>query len=680
MRERLFIAVLLALATGFLYAPTLDFELLDYDDHKYLTLHHHVRKGLTVANLEWAFTTFHFSNWHPVTWLSYLIDQELFGLSPAGLHGMNAGLHVLATLLLFGWLSDATGCVRRSGFVAALFALHPLHVESVAWVSERKDVLSAIFGFAALWSYLAYARRGGAVRYALVTLWLGLGLMSKSTLVTFPVLFLLLDAWPLGRVQGFGAPREIGNRVGVRRLLLEKLPWLLLSGLTSWLTVRSQDFGGAIVSRQLVPLHLRVENALVSTAKYLGKTVWPDGLTIAYPHPYLSGGTPLTPIEVGVSVVVFAGCSLAAWHWRSRGYPLVGWLWFLGVLAPASGLVAQVGSQAMADRYTYLPHVGLFIAVVWGVTDWVCSVLGRDRSVVRAGGVAGMAVVFLYATMAWSQVHVWRNDVTLILHALQFEPRHAVLHSALGREYLLEERYEESLRHYRIAAALDPRDPDSHFALAEALTRVDDFPGARVHFEQCLSIDPAHLKARKGVGALMLVMGEFEVASGHLGFAVKRSPRDSHLRMNLAQALAGAGRPVEAIEQYRAASDLNPRWAVPLIEMAWLLATHPDSEVREGGRAVETAQRAVAIAKGRADYALASLAAAHAEVGEYDAAVRTANQALARLDEAKTPELASALQKALLDYRNQRPHRDLWMGGDLSSGQESQAPAGSLRP
>jgi tetratricopeptide (TPR) repeat protein len=426
----------IAVVTAGIYAPTLGFGFLQLDDDRYVTENPWVQQGLSRESLSWAATAQVPSNWHPLTLISYMVDVELWGLEPAGYHAENLAWHVLNALLLLWGLRRLTGRFWPSACVAALFAWHPLHVESVAWISERKDVLSTTFGLLALGAYAAYARHGGIARHLLVALFLGIGLAAKPMLVTWPFALLLLDVWPLQRLRFPGMTPAVGAArapaCSVRPagwLILEKLPLLLLSAAAAALTLAAQ--GRALGVAAGVPWPQRFANALVSIPRYLGKTLWPEDLSILYPHPYLPGGEPWSGAAVVGAALVIVAISLLAWRLRSRPYFAVGWLWFLGTLVPVSGVV-QVGFQAMADRYTYVPHVGLFVALAWGAAD----VYGALRE--RSGVAAGALVALLLAALAGSalraaeQVGAWSDDLTLVRRSVAATPDSVRLRYKLG--------------------------------------------------------------------------------------------------------------------------------------------------------------------------------------------------------------------------------------------------------
>jgi tetratricopeptide (TPR) repeat protein len=438
------VAVVLVVATLAVYAQVRHHEFLNYDDNIYLIDNPLLHRGLSVDSLSWAFTTDYAANWFPLTWLSFLIEYELHGLSPSGVHGTNLLLHLVSSLLLFHVLAEMTGSLGRSAFVAGVFALHPLHVESVAWATERKDTLSGLFWMLTLWAYLRYAARPAAARYALVVLALGLGLMAKPMLVTLPCVLLLLDFWPLRRLRAGGEAGRF-EEASLPRLIGEKLPLLVLAAASCAITlqVQQREVLGAL---ERLPLGVRLWNLPLAYAHYIEKALWPRGLAVFYPHPGESISLAAAGLAGLLVLLVSAGVLSVG---RRRGYAPVGWFWFLGTLVPVIGLV-QVGGQALADRYTYLPLIGLAILVAWGARD----MLGwseQSRRVVAGAGVAALAAL---AVVAWFQVHHWRDSIALFEHALRVTRGNYIAHTHLGLALLEKGRDREGIQHYRKAVTL----------------------------------------------------------------------------------------------------------------------------------------------------------------------------------------------------------------------------------
>ncbi|MGH2567698.1 MAG: glycosyltransferase family 39 protein, partial [Bacteroidota bacterium] len=399
IRSELGIVLLLAVSVAVVYWQVVNHQFVRYDDDKYITDNSYVQQGFTSESVVWAFTTGHASNWHPLTWLSHMADYELFGLHPAGHLLMNVFLHLLNSIVLFLLLRSMTGALWQSAFVAALFALHPLHVESVAWAAERKDTLSALFWFVATWAYLHYARKPTIARITGVAVLLGLGLMAKPMLVTLPFTFLLLDFWPLDRLGILGTdarPKWSEIKPNVGNLLWEKLPLFTLVAISSNITYTVQQRGGAMSGEDSIAFTVRVANALVSYVEYVRMMVWPSGLAVFYPH---FGETIPSWQVVGGAVLLCGITAVALRYGRQRPYLSVGWFWYVGTLLPVIGFV-QVGAQAMADRYTYIPLVGLFIIVAWGAAD--VSTRWRKRGSILAFSSACVLVALM--VVAWQQV------------------------------------------------------------------------------------------------------------------------------------------------------------------------------------------------------------------------------------------------------------------------------------
>jgi tetratricopeptide (TPR) repeat protein len=457
------------LATGIsllavlVFHPILDHAWLNYDDDIYITANPELTQGLGPAGIAWAFTTFHGANWFPVTWLSWMLDYELFGLDPAGFHATNLVLHIAASLLLFFALVRLTGRDGRSAFVAAVFAIHPLHVEAVAWASVRKDPLAAVFFTLAV---LAYARPTRP-RLVVVAVCLLLGLMAKPVLLTLPLVLLLLDEWPLGRLRR-SDDADRWDPARIRQAVLEKVPLFAIVLAVGAVAVLAQERGGAVAELVHLPFPDRLANAVQSYGVYLHQAFWPAGLAVFYPYPQSDASLVSVTQTVGALSIVLALCVTALIQLRRRPYLAVGWFWFLGMLVPMIGLL-QVGSQAHADRYTYLPLIGLAIAVAWGVTDLVGDRPGRRPLLVAlaVGAVAALAVAASF------QVRHWRDSETLFTHALGVTTDNHIAHAHLGSALLDRGRPAETIDHYRKALAADPNFLEAANNLAWLLATCD---------------------------------------------------------------------------------------------------------------------------------------------------------------------------------------------------------------
>lgn len=462
------------------YANAGGLGFVNFDDPRYVTRNAHVQAGLTWSGVAWAFTTLHDANWFPLTWLSHMVDVQLFGLAPGCHHWMNVGLHCSNTILLFAALRAATGATWRSAVVAALFGLHPLHVESVAWISERKDVLSTLFWFAGTLAYVRYARRPSAGRYAMVMGAMALGLLAKPMVMTLPLALLLLDLWPLERI-----PAEGPRGPAFLRLVKEKLPLFALSGASAAITFVAQARGGAVNSMEVLPIGTRVANALLSYASYLGKAFWPVNLAAVYPHPGLGpGGIPQWKVA-GAALLLAAITAVAVWQRTRRPYLMVGWLWYLVTLAPVIGLV-QVGLQGMADRYTYVPLVGIFVGVTWLAADLAGE--GRVRRPLAIA--AASAALVLCAGLARRQAGYWRDSFTLFEHALAVTEDNGMAWRNLGTAYVDAHQYPIAIAALRESLRLLPYDARTWMNLAIAQAAVGQFAEADDAFARALRMNP----------------------------------------------------------------------------------------------------------------------------------------------------------------------------------------------
>jgi len=446
-RVRFGLGLFLVAIAVVLYLPALDHAWLNYDDDIYITANPDLTRGLSFDGIAWAFSTFHGANWFPLTWLSWMLDFELFGLAPSGFHATNLALHALDTLLLFLALSKLGGSIGRSAFVAAVFAVHPLHVESVAWAAARKDSLSALFFMLALLVYSRSGPRGPSLKqHVFVWVCAAFGLLAKPIVITLPFLLLLLDEWPLGRLRRRDAPQQWDPR-RIRHAVVEKLPLFALAAVSGAVTLWAQHAGGAVASLEQVSLDQRLGNAIVAGAAYLGKAIWPADLAVIYPHP----GSGLAPMRIALSAAVLLSLSAMAFATaRYRPYFLVGWLWYLATLAPVIGLI-QVGSQAMADRYMYLPLIGLSIAIAWGVPAFE----GRPRWRL-ASTAAACAMIAALAAVTAVQLRTWRTSETLFSQALRVTENNAIANAYLGRAMLARGRAEDAVVYFSEAVRLKP--------------------------------------------------------------------------------------------------------------------------------------------------------------------------------------------------------------------------------
>jgi tetratricopeptide (TPR) repeat protein len=554
-RHQLALAALLFLATLLTFVGARHGAFLPYDDDVYVTAHPFVAQGWTWAGVHAAFTRSFAANWHPLTWLSHMLDVQFFGLEPSGHHLTSVVLHALNAALLSAFLARATGRLGASVFAAALFALHPLRVESVAWVAERKDVLSGTFFMLTLLAYGRHARAPSAGRLALAALAGVAGLLSKPTLVTLPGVLLLLDRWPLGRL---GVPRRTqgGARRAVRvgRLLSEKLAFLLPATALAWVTLRVQAADRSVSSLEVLPLVARVANALASIGAYVGDLLWPRHLAAFYPHPaLLDPGAPAfdTRAAIGLGVLVLL-LALAWLAWRRSPWIAVGSLWFLGMLVPVIGLV-QTGEQARADRYTYLPSIGLDIALAFGLDAVLRPRAARRLAVAAAGAaLAGLAL----ATRA--QVETWRDGVTLFRHATEAVPRNHLAWTHLGVALAEAGQRKEARAAFQEALRIRPEHAEAESNLGQVALEEGDPARARRHLERALELEPGLAQAAANLGVALARLGRDEEALAAFRRTVELAPREASGWWNLGLELQHLGQRAEATAALRRAAELAP--------------------------------------------------------------------------------------------------------------------------
>jgi tetratricopeptide (TPR) repeat protein len=550
-----FICLLLAAVTLAVFWPVVHCDFVNYDDPEYFTANPHVLTGLTPANAVWAFTTGHAGNWHPLTWLSLMLDATLFGKGASGPHLTNLLLHTANTALLFLLLRRMTAATWRSALVATLFALHPLHVESVAWITERKDVLSTFFGLLSLWAYADYARKRpaagndtpdgwrGSVDYFLALFFFALGLMSKPMLVTLPFLMLLLDWWPLQRfkVQGFG--------FSVSSLVLEKIPFFVLSAASCVVTFIVQQSGGAVAALVEVPMNVRLENAFVSIARYLGKIFCPVSLAGPYPLP---GHWPVLPALLAFAL--FAGiCGAAVFYRKKFPFAFTGWFWFAGALVPVIGLV-QVGNAGMADRYTYLPLIGALIVLVWGAGEAVV----KQRLPQLSVAVITLLLLSALAARTRDQIGYWQNSGTLFTHTLAVTENNYAAENNLGTWLSENGQFIGAKEHFQRSLQIRPDNPDALFNLGNALARLGDWDGAVANYQRVLQIAPPKADILVNLGFALAVKKQFAEAVTNFEAALRLDPDSADAHNNLATVLFTEHRFDEAAQHYRKALRLTP--------------------------------------------------------------------------------------------------------------------------
>jgi protein O-mannosyl-transferase len=556
------ICALVALVTLAVYAQVGDHLFLNFDDPSYVTENPRVMAGITAGNISWAFTSVDAGNWHPVTWLSHLTDVHCFGMNPRGHHLTNAVIHMLSSLLLLLFLFRNTGSLWQSSFVAVLFALHPLHVESVAWVAERKDVLSAFFWFATLILYSRYVEKRQPLWYLFSFLCFVMGLMSKPMLVTLPLIMLLMDYWPFVRYpQGEPGEEVPGIRGRALALATEKLPFFACSLLSGIITIYAQHKGGAISSLETVPFTLRIENALVAYVRYLIKTVWPSDLAVLYPF---SSSLPLWQVTGSLLALILVTVATLRLRYR-HPFLTVGWFWFLVTLVPVIGLI-QVGSQSMADRYSYLPVTGLFIMAAWGVPVLVGELRYRRPLLFLLAGAAVMAC----AALTWQQLGYWRDNISLYQHTLKVTSGSYLVHSNLGAAFAEKGNLEEAIHHYRAAIRINPGKFDAHGNLGLALMETGDLDAAVQECRVALRLSPNNPNSHYNLGAALARKGDLNTAIREFRAALLASPDNPAMHTGLGVALAGKGDLDAAIQEFQTVIRINPNdeYAIRSLERA----------------------------------------------------------------------------------------------------------------
>ena len=539
-RRELLAGAVLAVLVAVVYAPVRSFPFISYDDPFYVTENPHLAGGLTSESLRWTLWNDYSDNWFPLTWLSHLLDRTLFGLAPGPQHVVNALLHVANAVLLFAFLRYATGSMWRSWVAAALFAMHPLRVESVAWVSERKDVLSGLFFMLTLLAYAWHTRRRSAGRYIVLVVAYAAALMCKPMVVTVPFLLLLLDIWPLRTTS-----------TGRKTIILEKLPLLIMALAVCAATVVVQRQVGAVKSSDRYTLAQRTGNAVVSYVRYVQKTVWPRGLAVFYPHPGTWPGW-----QVAGCALLLGGATYFAWRVRRNApYALVGWLWFLGTLVPVIGIV-QVGDQSMADRYTYLPSIGLMIAIVWGMGDF----LRVDRSPERLGPATATAATLVVLSIATAlQLRHWSGGtIQLFQHAVNVTDGNWLAHRHLASALAEEDRYDEAATSYRIALRLSPTSAQTHYNYGNFLAKQRRYAEAVDAYRDAVRFDPRFALAHNSLGAALASTGDVAGAEAAFRDAIRLDASYADPHANLGVLLAKQNRHAEAVTEFREALRLKP--------------------------------------------------------------------------------------------------------------------------
>jgi protein O-mannosyl-transferase len=688
VKREIWICVGLALLIAAVYGRVGGYPFIIYDDPDYITSNPIVKRGLTTQGLAWAFGRLHGEStyWHPLTWVSHMVDVELFGLNAAGHHVMNVLFHTVNAVLLFLLCRQMTGTVWRSAIVAALFGLHPLQVDTAAWVTERKNLLSAMFWMLTTIAYVSYGRTRGIAKgassppsdggegvargdarptetawhyrgsYVLMIVLFALGLMCKPAIVTLPFVLLLLDFWPLRRwgnvegrrLAGTLAPPTTSALPNLWPLIAEKVPLFVLSAVSSWITSAAHTGLGMTGDVHKLTLGMRIENAIVSYGRYLGKIMWPSDLAVIYPHP---GIWPRTTVYLSAAVLLIITIAVLR-NFRGRPYAAVGWFWFLGTLVPAIGIV-QVGMQAMADRFVYIPVIGIFLIIVWSVGDWAVGVargawFGRAAA---AGAVAACAVA------TWFQLGHWRNSDAVFEQAVKVTPRNYVAHLNLAVLHATRGETNEVVAHAMDALRAYPLGHEPYVYLGLARERVNDMAGAISNYNLSLKIKPDWLPARKGLASALATTGEFAKAETEFLKLAQAVPGDPEVHARLAEVYTKQQKAEAALASYRKSLELDPMSPPTLNNIAWMLATWPDEKFRNGPEAVQYAERACALTQRKVPMLLGTLAAAYAEAGRFEDATRTAEEARKLAERMGDLQIAQANTKLLELYRTRTPYR-----------------------
>jgi Flp pilus assembly protein TadD len=552
----IFTYFVLILSTLLVFWQVRNFSFLNYDDSDYVSANTQVLNGLTKDGVVWAFTTNRSANWHPLTWLSHMLDCQLFGANPGLMHLMNLILHLANTLLLFAVFRKMTGTLWQSAFVAAAFALHPMHVESVAWIAERKDVLSTLFLLLTLAAYVGYVKRHGIVRYVLTLLLFALGLLAKPMLVTLPALLLLLDYWPLERIRGQGTEdrrqraKGTSQKISAGQLIIEKIPFFALSVISSVITFLVQLSGSAVAHIDILPLKVRTANAFLSYARYTGKLFWPQHLAVFYPFDADS----FASWQVAMCVLLLLVISILVIRFgRNRKYLPVGWFWFVGTLVPVIGFV-QVGLQGLADRYTYIPYTGLFIMIAWGLPELLSKWPQRKTAL-------GLSMVIILTTLGictHQQVSFWNNNFTLFSHAIEVTQNNYIAHNNRGVYYDTIGRYQDAIEDYKQAIKTNPDYSEANYNLGVACGKLGRRQEEVEAYKRAIKIKPYYAKAYCNLGIAYDALGRRQDAIEAYKQAIRIKPDYAVAYLNLGVTYYRLGRYQDAVEPYKQAIRIQP--------------------------------------------------------------------------------------------------------------------------
>jgi tetratricopeptide (TPR) repeat protein len=643
--------LILTLVTLLVYLPVTGYDFSNFDDGDYVTGNHTVQQGLTWAGIKWAFGGYHASNWHPLTWLSHMLDCDLFHLNPGGHHLMNVLFHSANAVLLFVLMVRLTGRSWPSAFIAALFAWHPLHVESVAWISERKDVLSTLFALLALLSYTKYVRTKSPGDHWLTVFLFALGLMAKPMLVTLPFVMLLLDFWPLNRFQ-IGA---------FRQLVLEKWPLFVLSIGSCIITYLAQRTD-AVASLAKAPLDLRIENVLIAYADYLFKTVWPVDLAVFYPLPKY-----YAPVQWILAAVLLAAISAISWRLRkSKPYLITGWLWFLGTLVPVIGLV-QVGDQALADRYTYFPLIGIFMAVTFAIAHE-----GKGRrfpGTIQAGaGTISLAACLMLTT---HQLQYWRNSETLFTHDLEIAGGSALAHLNLGTALESDGKPEKALTEYQKCLEFDPNRYEAWNDIAKTFYEMNRPAEALTNCLRAEQLNPGRPTVHNSLGLIYARLDRTSDATNEFLAAIRLNPEYAAPCFQMGEMALKQGNDTQAVSFFHQALRLEPDNFQTLIRLARVLASDESPQVRNSAEAMALGNTAAALVPEPDSVVLDTMAMAYAEAGRFDDAIKIEDQAIQLADTAGQKTDAAEMRARSQLYKNHQPWRESFQQKSLPDKSQS---------
>jgi tetratricopeptide (TPR) repeat protein len=550
------ICLALTLAILAVFYQVRSFKFISFDDPDYITKNQNIQTGFTLKAIKWALTAGYACNWHPLTWISHMWDWQSYGSNPAGHHLTNLVLHIANTLLLFTVLRLMTDALWPSAFVSALFALHPLHVESVAWVAERKDVLSTFFWLLTMWAYVRYVKQPGIASYLLTLLVFAMGLMTKPMLVTLPFVLLLLDYWPLTRILSGQTVSKIGRFQWqtLYYLILEKIPFIVLSTASSVITFLVQRSSNTVAPTALLPLKFRISNALISYVEYIEKMGWPSRLAVFYPH----AGPNVSILYAAISAVLLLAVTILILRFAANHrYLVTGWFWYIGTLVPVIGIV-QVGRQAMADRYSYITLTGLFIIIAWGLPE----LLGKwpYRKIVLWA--SSLIVLSALAICTYFQVQYWKDSMTVYQHAIDVTENNYTAHFAIAWPLIEQGRLEEGIRHYSEAIRVKPDYVDALHGLGFALYKAGRIDEAIGYYKRVLEIDPCYVEVYSNLGNALAKKGRVDEAISVYNKALKIAPDLIQLHINLGVALFRSGKSAEAEKEYEKVLFIQPQNAV----------------------------------------------------------------------------------------------------------------------